>query len=1386
MSKDLSKPDDQVPRRGSPGRESVRLRNINADKATATTLVIPIKVNRTIVNAVIDSAAEVTVMSNEFASKLRKPAHYNGSVRLQGALGEQDAIAKCARNISIQIADDTVSWDVYVADICEDFILGVDFLLHFGTKIDLSDYTFLFKNKVIPVKICRTNSMEYRVSRVIAARKYVVPPETALRIKCKLDAPFENEYSLQPNRKFTKVLIPNTVHSPSGSELELVVINDTRRYATVKKDQLLGHASEVDILEPGSDDVKDKEEDTTPPDLLDYGPDDDSSSSEDEDDYETRSRTPRIRKLMKEEPDKERVSMKAEELHQLPAQLKSLNENDELPGHVQGLYDRSINNLDYDERSALKALLIEYQDVFSRGDDDLGQFKEMKFKINTGDADPVQHRLRRTPVGFEGEEEAHLLKMLDNGIIRPSSSEWASSPVLVRKKDNTVRYCLDYRDLNAKTVKDRWPLPSIQSCLDTLHGNQWFSTLDLASGYWQFEIEEEDIPKTAFLTKFGLFEHVRMAFGLTNAPSFCQRAVELVLRGMTWKEVLAYLDDVIILGKNVTDHMERLRRVFERFREHNLKVKPKKCELFQTKVPFLGRIVSQEGISVDPDKVKAVHKYPVPQNTRQVERFLGFANYHRDFIENFASKAECLYQLTGSKPFEWSPDHMAAFEQLKEALTSTPVLAYPSPNDQFILDTDASSTAIAAELSQIQDGRERTICYGSLSLTPQQRNYCTTRRELLAIVMFTRQFRHYLLGRRIIIRTDNGSLLWLMRFKNPAGQLARWLEELSQYDFQLLHRKGKLHVNADVLSRIPDTDDFCPFYKGDIQLEDLPCGGCRYCTRAQTNWASFEENVDDVVPLARPASHEDHEDVESSLPFAKVRSVGISSNWMVNRTGEEMHDLQMEDDDLKPILKWISEKREPDEGEFFICSKVTKFFWQNKDLLTVNDGVLYYKWVTLNGDKQLIVIPSKLRDECLELAHDNVTSGHYGQHGTFKRLIASVFWKGMRQDTTKYVQRCHECSVNKKPSRKSRYSLRSYHAGYPMERVHLDILGPLDETVSGNRYILVMVDQFTKWVELEALPEQTAELTAKAAVNRFFTCLGCPSVIHTDQGRNFDSNLFKSLCKSLQIAKSRTTAYRPASNGQVERYNRTILQILRCMKEKGFDQWDQNLQIVACAMRSAVNRQTGFTPNLMMLGREANLPLNLMMGCSTSAKSDPLTYVQKLEDVMKCAHETARNCLKAALMRQKDVYDQKLCVRSYEEGDLVLLIECASKIGQCSKLSRIWKGPFQVTDVISPYLYRIRGQHRQTVVHHDRLKPYRGRELPEWMATDTAGPLAEGDDEDLGLNALFDESKASTRKKRSKLPEATEDDLDIPEPQVTTRTGRSVKAPHHLRDYALD
>jgi hypothetical protein len=356
--------------------------------------------------------------------------------------------------------------------------------------------------------------------------------------------------------------------------------------------------------------------------------------------------------------------------------------------------------------------------------------------------------------------EEEMKKMMDAGVIRPSKSPWASPVVIVRKKDGSCRFCIDFRRVNEVTVKDAYPLPRVEDSLDVLQGSAYFSTLDLASGYWQVEMEEIDKEKTAFASKYGSWEFNVMPFGLCNAPATFQRLMEQVLRGLQWRILALYLDDVIIFAKDLDEHFVRLEMVFERCREAGLKLKPKKCDLLKREVKFLGHVVNKEGVRTDPDKVAAIDRWTSPSSVSEVRTFVGITSYYRRFVKDYAKIAGPLHNLTrAGARFVWTEEHEISFQTLKKALMSDDVLRLPDPDiKEFLLDTDASDFAIGAVLGQMQESVERVIAYGSRCLSTSERNYCVTRKELLAVVYFMGYYKHYLLGARVFVRSDHGSL----------------------------------------------------------------------------------------------------------------------------------------------------------------------------------------------------------------------------------------------------------------------------------------------------------------------------------------------------------------------------------------------------------------------------------------------------------------------------------------------------------------------------------------------------------------------------------------------------------------------------------------------------
>jgi len=536
-----------------------------------------------------------------------------------------------------------------------------------------------------------------------------------------------------------------------------------------------------------------------------------------------------------------------------------------VPEHLRSLID-GCKLETWSQRKALANLLVEYQDVFAAPGGQLGHTNLVQHKIDVGDNSPIKQRPRRVPLGKKQVCDEELDRLEDEGIIEPSNSPWSSPVVLVTKKDGSVRFCVDYRKLNEITVKDAYPIPKIEDCIDTLSGSKWFCTLDLLSGYHQVEMDEADKEKTAFSTHRGHHQFTRMSFGLTNAPATFERLMDLVLKGLNWEQCLVYLDDVVVFGNSFEETMVNLRLVLERFREANLKIKPPKCALFQREVLYLGHIISENGVACDPSKIEAVTKWPVPKTVKDVRSFLGFAGYYRRFVEDFAGKAAPLHDLTRiDAEWVWTPACQAGFESLKSALTTAPVLGYPRDEGTFVLDTDASLYGVGAVLSQVQDGEERVLSYVSKKLSKSQVNYCTTKRELLAVVLFTKHFSHYLLGRsNFLLRTDHASIRWLCNFKGDEGMLARWISQLQQYNFEIQHRAGKDHGNADGMSRRPihlcprDDCPDCAEYKV-VEIGVIEVGLSRQARRRRAASSKQSDESDDEhrgpVTRSKTAAH---------------------------------------------------------------------------------------------------------------------------------------------------------------------------------------------------------------------------------------------------------------------------------------------------------------------------------------------------------------------------------------------------------------------------------------------------------------------------------------------------------------------------------------------------
>ena len=468
-------------------------------------------------------------------------------------------------------------------------------------------------------------------------------------------------------------------------------------------------------------------------------------------------------------------------------------------------------------------LIRRYQKVFSEDEKNMGKTSYVKHVINTGDQGPIHSHPYRTSFKERKEIRKRVEQLLQAGVVAPSTSPSSAPVVLIPKKDgNGFRFCVDYRKLNTSTKKDVYPLPRIEDALDHLGGAKFFSTLDSISGFYQIEVDEKDQEKTAFITPDGLYHFKRMPMGLCNSPATFQRLMDTIFCGMQWTTLLIYLDDIIVYGKTFDEMCNRLELVFMKLQEAGLTLKPSKCRFGEERLKYLGHIISAEGIAVNPVKIESVVKFPVPRNLTEVRRFVNLCGYYRRFVKNFARLAVPLHALMKKDiPFLWGEKQQESFEKLKLALVTPPVLCFPREDLPVNLHTDASAKGLRAVLCHVEDGKEKVIAYASRSLNKMEAKYTTSEQECLAIVYAVAKFRPYIWGRPFTVITDHHALRWLFNIKDPTGRLARWALQLQSYDMTVEHKPGKIHNDADALSRAPQPyiEDSCEIWA--LTLDEL-------------------------------------------------------------------------------------------------------------------------------------------------------------------------------------------------------------------------------------------------------------------------------------------------------------------------------------------------------------------------------------------------------------------------------------------------------------------------------------------------------------------------------------------------------------------------------------
>ena len=932
-----------------------------------------------------------------------------------------------------------------------------------------------------------------------------------------------------------------------------------------------------------------------------------------------------------------------------------------------------------DELEELLKLLNEYRVCFATCIEELGCTDLMEAEINEV---PGSKPIRSKPYRTNAKEREIIRNIVADwkrqGIVTETVSPYASPVILVPKKTGDYRLCVDFRRLNQQTVKVNTPLPHIDDLLEKLAGKKIFTTLDLMQGYLQIPLSEEAKRKTAFVTPDETGQFERMIFGLTNAPARFTQLMHRVLGNL--KDIIQnFLDDLLLAAIDWDEKLKILREVLQRLKEAKLTLRLDKCEFGKTEVDFLGFIISAEGIKPGKRKIEVILNFEQPTDVHQVRRFIGLASYFRRFIKHFAQKAQPLTSLTKkNEEFKWSNPQEEAFRTLKTELTSNPVLALYNPKAETELHTDASSKGIGGILLQRgEDKAFHPVYYVSKKTTAAESAYHSSRLELMAIVWSVTRLRQFLIGIRFVIVTDCEVLMYLNSKKTGKPQLARWLNCLEEFDYDIRYREGGKMAHVDCLSR-----------------------------------AAVDEATDTM------------EEVTSRLDC--FISVSLEDQMLM---------VQKSDECIKRKILILA--KEPHQRSKEEENEVRDYVLAEQRL---------FKKIMVNGkEKLLYVIPKCMRKSIVVKCHD--LSGHFAIERTMQNIMKLYWFPGMKRYVRQHIKMCFECLITKKPGGKTLGTLHPIPPGdRPFEILNVDHLGPFATTEKGNKHILVIVCNLTKFVKLYAVKDVSSELVIEK-MEKFFLERGLPKRIIADRGSGFRSNEFGDYCEEKGIKRTLNSKDHPQANGQVERANRTILPVLM-VHMKSQEDWDTKLKLVEKDLNMTVNKSTGVSPFRALYGYDPEFNCNILKNYVEDVKE--ITH-QKYENPANI-REGMKNSISKAQEKMKIYFDKKHeKPPKYDLGEIIFIKKQPTADGNPNKTKIKWYGPMVIAKVLPNDNYTVmdlagRKKNRTyaTTVHVSNIKG--------WKLINSEDD--DGDSDDVGDDeeeaAQVPESRAVSKRKRIK------------------------------------
>lgn len=985
-------------------------------------------------------------------------------------------------------------------------------------------------------------------------------------------------------------------------------------------------------------------------------------------------------------------------------------------------------NIDSDDENAKRELidiLKEYQSIFHLDGEHLTTNNFYSQTIQLNDNSPVYIKNYRLPQAQTEEIHNQVKGLLREGIIEPSVSPYNAPLLLVPKKGQTDlkkwRLVVDFRKLNDKIVNDKFPLTRLDDILDKLGRAKYFSTLDMTSSFHQIELEPDSRPFTAFSTLDGHYQYTRLPFGLKISSNSFQRMLTIALSGLE-SEAFLYVDDIIVFGCSLKHHNRNLVNVFDRLARYNLKLNAGKCCFLKPEVVYLGHLITSNGIKPDPGKFEAITKYPIPKNADDVRRFVAFCNYYRRFIKNFADIASCLNNLLKKNvKFEWTEECQVAFEKLKANLISPPILQYPDFEKPFVLTTDASDFALGAVLSQGTIGEDLPISYASKSLNRYEKNKPVIEKELLAIHWGIQFFRPYLYGRKFTVVTDHRPLISLFSHKNPSSKLTRIRLELSDYDFNIVYKKGANNTNADALSRIQiDSETLKEMIPHEIdetvrKTLVITRGMSKKTqekesrTEKQNEKSKEDREIDATEENCNSHNEPDQLNMWECTSFNDIKrakrikfmleedlgtSIRITDQKSLNeiqvRCSDNSHYF---DNVLKKLLSTLEELK---YKNYALNRSDNVFNMITHEVLKEKVNKLKVKDVTilLYNDPQRITNVEKQK-ELIELYHDTPSGGHFGVRKTLLKLKQKYIWKNMYKMVKKHVSTCDLCQRNKQVRHTREPFCITDTPTQSFETIVIDTVGPLRP--SGDyRYILTMQCELTKYVIAAPMETKEAVSIAKTLVENLILKYGLFRTLKSDRGTEFTNELLKEICGLLKIEQKFSTPYHHETLGTVERNHRVLNEYFLSFVGEG--EWHSWIPYYTFAYNITPYVDTEYSPFELIFGKLPSLPGDQITNCDRVYNLD--NYANELKIRLKNSLENARKLIEIVKDRRMlDSHNNANKIK-LEVGDWVLV-----RLESRKKNESPYHGPYEIVDIDDLNVY-IKIKNNIKAYHKNLLKKY--------------------------------------------------------------------------------